>query len=537
MKHTLSLKEGSYAFGLWRKPPVAIYLRVYVFNVSNSEAFLRGEERLRLEEVGPYVYREELENVNPDFGSTSDDSLTFEPRRTVHWEPELSRGSLQDKIVVPNIPLVALASLAHKSSRWTNLALSTLINYLESQPFLNLTVEEYFWGHEEPLLSFASTVLPTWITFSSLGLLDRLYAMDSHNITINDGSVHPDNRYKIKKVNGAGNLGKWAWANDPKPDEVELYEACKTRDSVVGTYDGILYPQNLGRDSLISVYRDAFCRPMVLEYLKDVTIGRDLPALRFQPLPGFLNSSHPENSCLCKKDKDKCLPDGLSDMSPCYFGIPIAVSFPHMYRTHPKLREDILGMFPDKEKHTSYVDIQPIAGIPLQTHSRIQLNLIVRDTSRVQKAAPFKNLVIPIIWTDLGVDELPPSLLSLVHLLVVVAPILQQVAIYGLSSIGTVMMIASFYVHFCLWLKERSQVDAHHPSTKWTQMVSVASCGTLSKYIPVEGIHFTAGTLKNNKLQEKIESYISDDYSRLSDDNTPGPPLLTETECLAKVVV
>ncbi|KAG8230496.1 hypothetical protein J437_LFUL013538 [Ladona fulva] len=57
LSHTLSLSEGSYAFGLWKKPPVPIYLRVYVFNVTNSDAFLKGEERLRLEEIGPYVYR------------------------------------------------------------------------------------------------------------------------------------------------------------------------------------------------------------------------------------------------------------------------------------------------------------------------------------------------------------------------------------------------------------------------------------------------------------------------------------------------
>lgn len=49
--------EGGEIYELWRKPPVDLYLKVYLFNVTNAEAFLRGEEKLKVEEVGPYVYK------------------------------------------------------------------------------------------------------------------------------------------------------------------------------------------------------------------------------------------------------------------------------------------------------------------------------------------------------------------------------------------------------------------------------------------------------------------------------------------------
>lgn len=39
---------------------------------------------------------------------------------------------------------------------------------------LNLTVEDYLWGYDDPLVKLASNVIPSIITFKSFGLLDRV---------------------------------------------------------------------------------------------------------------------------------------------------------------------------------------------------------------------------------------------------------------------------------------------------------------------------------------------------------------------------
>lgn len=50
--------EGGEIFDLWRVPPVSLYLKVYLFNVTNKEQYMSGEhDQLIVEEVGPYVYR------------------------------------------------------------------------------------------------------------------------------------------------------------------------------------------------------------------------------------------------------------------------------------------------------------------------------------------------------------------------------------------------------------------------------------------------------------------------------------------------
>jgi hypothetical protein len=67
-----------------------------------------------------------------------------------------------------------MASMLHNSSLFLNLGLSTLARYLNSQPFLNLTAHEYLWGYDDQLVRLASTVLPNWLPFSRLGLMDRV---------------------------------------------------------------------------------------------------------------------------------------------------------------------------------------------------------------------------------------------------------------------------------------------------------------------------------------------------------------------------
>ena len=57
-RQKLIFQEGSEIFNLWRTPPVDLYIKIYLFNVTNAEDFMAGRaEKMQIEEVGPYVYR------------------------------------------------------------------------------------------------------------------------------------------------------------------------------------------------------------------------------------------------------------------------------------------------------------------------------------------------------------------------------------------------------------------------------------------------------------------------------------------------
>lgn len=50
--------EGGEIFELWRNPPVELYLKVYLWNVTNHDDYISGKaDKLVFQEVGPYVYR------------------------------------------------------------------------------------------------------------------------------------------------------------------------------------------------------------------------------------------------------------------------------------------------------------------------------------------------------------------------------------------------------------------------------------------------------------------------------------------------
>lgn len=67
----------------------------------------------------------------------------------------------------------------------------------------------------------------------------------------------------------------------------------------------------------------------------------------------------PENSCFCKEGN--CMPPGLLDVHDCYYGFPIATSFPHFLDADPSVREHVEGSRPDPKKHRSYFTVQPVS--------------------------------------------------------------------------------------------------------------------------------------------------------------------------------
>lgn len=60
------------------------------------------------------------------------------------------------------------------SPMFVNMVFDSLVSFLDSQPILELSVQQFLWGYDDRLVKMASNVLPTWINFSKFGLLDRV---------------------------------------------------------------------------------------------------------------------------------------------------------------------------------------------------------------------------------------------------------------------------------------------------------------------------------------------------------------------------
>ena len=67
--------------------------------------FIEGLEKPRLEEVGPYAYRQVLTKEDIEFRQEGE-SVRYTAKRIFQFAPEISNGTEDDLVIVPNIPLL-----------------------------------------------------------------------------------------------------------------------------------------------------------------------------------------------------------------------------------------------------------------------------------------------------------------------------------------------------------------------------------------------------------------------------------------------
>lgn len=91
------------------------------------------------------------------------------------------------------------------------------------------------------------------------------------------------------------------------------------------------------------------------------TTRQNLEGYRYTFAPNAMDNGYfdPENKCFCRNGN--CLQYGLLDVTDCYYGFPIALSYPHFLYSDPELLNSIEGSTPDVSKHESYFIIQPVS--------------------------------------------------------------------------------------------------------------------------------------------------------------------------------
>ncbi|CRK92365.1 CLUMA_CG005909, isoform A [Clunio marinus] len=513
------MRHGSFLYNLWQKPPLAVIMQVFLFNITNAEEFLSGvDKKLNVVEVGPYVYQEVLENKNAVFHKNG--TLSFTPERYVIPIPERSIGDPnKDIVIAANLPLLGLSAAAKKVSSFAALAVSTLSKSTNSQPLLNLTVHDFLWGYQDNLVSLANTVLPNYINFDRFGLMDRMFD-EGHNVvsmnlpeavknvneimeeeiedtpvslaqvSTNTHDVEYEDYDETDMFNGIqslsqidqnkivengtpklrdysidlwnGSPGMKHWGYDEK--NLESNTQCNT---LRGVYDGTLFPKNISKTDGFRVYRKAFCRTLPIQYSHS---GRQygIEGYWFKLSDNAFHDSidDPETSCYCSKEKT-CMKRGLGNITPCYYNIPTSLSLPHFYNSDPTLVDEVNGIKPVKEKHESIIVMQPRLGVPIKVHTRIQLNLMCGETMFNGNIKRFDNLILPVVWMEIAIEKLTPSLDVILKMCFIYLPVVQNIII-GLLVLGGFFSIVLMFLHIIFSVSEKHQTNLRFNSIKYT---------------------------------------------------------------------
>lgn len=242
--------------------------------------------------------------------------------------------------------------------------------------------------------------------------------------------------YHIVTWNGEEGLAEWGY--DPSNEAVETTKKCQL---VEGCYDGTIYPRPMKKNTSITMFRKAFCRPVVLEFEEESYTKQGFRSYNYKMPKNMFASPeiNPDNECYCSNGN--CPHKGLQDIGACYYGIPILLSQPHFINSPPEIINSVNGLNPDEEKHASVAKMQPDLGVPLDESAlRIQVNLGVGETKFNTKTRPFNNLTIPIMWIDLNCAELPSFVVLLLRLVIDILPVAQKILVYLVGLIGLALI-------------------------------------------------------------------------------------------------
>lgn len=189
--------------------------------------------------------------------------------------------------------------------------------------------------------------------------------------------------------------------------------------SIVGSSEGAQYRMNLNDSTIMWYWRKALCRQVPLFFEKTVEKGL------FTAYKYVLNENvydrFNDSATDCYKGPAEPLPDGLSDLSKCYFGkiniylrkrilqlrksiisidMPFAASNPHFYGRYPnRLTEKLDGFEPIKERHQSFIIAEPTLGVPIDQSARSQNNVIIPKLYGFnEQIERFSNMALPTFW-------------------------------------------------------------------------------------------------------------------------------------------
>ncbi|XP_045449356.1 scavenger receptor class B member 1-like [Melitaea cinxia] len=404
----LDFDEGSFLFRMWENPTYELFSDVYIFNYTNTEEYLRGEtSQLNLDEIGPFTFQEKRTNENMTIDKERG-VITMNPKVVLKFLPEKSVAHYKDvPVVVPNIALIAISTLlADNMGYFANAGAYYSISALGSKLFLNMTAEELLWGYDDPLVSIASRLLPGWIDFGRIGVMDRFYAQRKEEVEVELRNI--SRKYSINTWNQSPGLPEQGFTD---------WNTSIPCNRLKGTFEGLMLPPRMEKVN-IGVFRKQACRVYPFNFDAEYRGDYGFDVYRYKLEESAFNKTSPY-ACKCSYN---CLPDGFIDISNCYYGFPIALSKPHFLDTDPAQRAYFNGFKPNPEKHKSSVVIEPVIGAPLALTMGIQVNIAVRTSAGNPITRPLKDKVLPILWLSLYCKEPPPEVLNLLRLRFVIAP-------------------------------------------------------------------------------------------------------------------
>ncbi|XP_014259258.1 lysosome membrane protein 2-like [Cimex lectularius] len=412
-------------FEMWKMPPTKTHLSVYIFNYTNHEAWLKGDDKVpHVKEIGPLVFREQMERINIHFNDNH--TVSYQEKKTITFVPELTPIPLNTTIWVPNVLFIALMKL-----RFQNYAFymeqKVLQQFFDNDMklFKNITLNQVIWGFEDDLLNFGTKFFSPGAKPPMYGFLAKRQGEHSDILTMKTGHDDLSTIGSFTRWNGKKNIGAWG---NTECDEIE------------GS-DGTIFPANLVKEKKpLHVFLHDMCRTLPIFFNKSTTSVDGFPVHQYNVHEEMFNYQREEYSCF-KRD-GKHAPDGVFNTAPCHKDIPLYASFPHFWKGGDIIKNHIVGLHPDAQKHRSYFQIHKDLGICLLAKMRFQLNIKFEKYIYMQfsEKVSQNEIILPFGWLDFDSGELPENFVNVLYHLTFTVKTVKEILKYTFLLLFTLSL-------------------------------------------------------------------------------------------------
>ncbi|XP_056103467.1 platelet glycoprotein 4 [Rhinichthys klamathensis goyatoka] len=362
------LENGTLAFDTWTSVDVAIYRQFWLFDVQNPDEVVSQGAKPVLVQKGPYTYKTRF---IPKRNITFNDNFTVSfvlPAGAI-FEPGMSVGTEDDIFTSLNLAVAGVYSLLdHKLA-------NLFIQSSNSKLFQNRTVKELLWGYKDPMLN---TMMGVFYPYNDT--TDGPY-------TVFTGKDFIEKVATIERWMGETSLSYW---ND-------YY--C----NMINGTDGSSFHPFLDKKEHLYFFSPDICRSISAVYASTVDL-KGIDVYRYK-LPAEALASpmtNPDNMCYCTDPviTKNCTTAGLLDLTACK-GAPVFLSLPHFLYGSNHLVQSVIGLSPNPDEHSIFLDVEPITGFTLRFAKRLQLNMLYGPSDDIVILNKITDhTVFPILWVN-----------------------------------------------------------------------------------------------------------------------------------------
>jgi len=352
-----------------------------------------------------------------------------------------------DMLTVINVPFQAVNGILffggdENSDWWKSLVFDLLASYSNSSLFVRVNAEGLIFGYKDNLLSIVSTLQPQTSPYFQLqvnqtSLSEAVNSSISTTVYTGKNDITQLGVYKDFK----GKTADQCWGD--------------TKANTIRGNDATAFYPGVSMGDHLPVYVDNIFRST------DLVASETLQVQGIQLYNFGLQDKDLENATL---NPDNAAyfqfgPNGVINLTSCSQGAPIFVSKPHFLDADPFYLSQLDGLSPDAQLHNTIIAVEPITGVTMSAHKRLQINVKLQQDMLLFPRVR-QNLYIPVGWIDIAgeiTEDLAGQFKGQVYFIETVTLVLQ----WGGIGAGIVLFLATIIIFIIFYRRQKRQENAY----------------------------------------------------------------------------